>query len=107
MSALSKNEHTQLTRYFEMNLLNPTAKETFYHDFPEKFTWNPSKKVDYMTRNIQSTETKTNWTNRQYTPKQQWTFLFTTTTSASKGVLKTFKLLMENFVLLSRQPVLL
>ena len=71
MSALSKNEHTQLTRYFEMNLLNPTAKETFYCDFPEKFTWNPSKKVDYTTRNIQSTETQTNWTNHQYTPKQQ------------------------------------
>ena len=44
MSALLKNEHTQLTKYFEMNLSNRTAKETFYHDFPEKFTWNPSKK---------------------------------------------------------------
>ena len=44
MSALLKNEHTQLTKYFEMNLLNHTAQDTFYHDFPEKFTWNPSKK---------------------------------------------------------------
>ena len=44
MSALSKNEHTQLTKYFEMNLLNHTAQDTFYHDFPKKFTCNPSKK---------------------------------------------------------------
>ena len=44
MSALSKNEHTQLTEYFEMNLLNCTAQDTFYHDFPEAFTLNPSKK---------------------------------------------------------------
>ena len=44
MSALLKNEHTQLTKSFEMNLLNRTPKDTFYHDFPEKFTWNPSKK---------------------------------------------------------------
>ena len=56
MSALSKNEHTQLKRYFEMNLLNPTAKDTFYCDFPEKFTWNPSKK---------------NWTIRQGTYNPQ------------------------------------
>ena len=44
MSALLKNEHKQLTKYFEMNLLNCTAQDTFYHDFPEKSTWNPSKK---------------------------------------------------------------
>ena len=44
------------------------------------------KKVDYTTRNIQSTETKTNWTNREYTPKQQRTFVLMTTTFASKGV---------------------
>ena len=44
MSALSKNEHTQLTKYFEMNLWNHTAQDTFYHDFPERFIWNPSKK---------------------------------------------------------------
>ena len=29
MSALSKNEHTQLTKYFEMNLLNCTTQDTF------------------------------------------------------------------------------
>ena len=44
MSAVSKNEHTQLTKYFEMNLSNCAAQDTFYHDFSEKFTWNPSKK---------------------------------------------------------------
>ena len=44
LSALSKNGHTQLTIYFEMNLLNYDAQDTFYHDFPEKFMWNPSKK---------------------------------------------------------------
>ena len=42
MSALSKNEHTQLTKCFEMNLLNHTAQDTFYPDFLMKFTWNPS-----------------------------------------------------------------
>ena len=44
ISAVSKNEHTQLTKYLEMNLLNRAAQDTFYRDFPEKFTWNPSKK---------------------------------------------------------------
>ena len=44
MSALSKNEHTQLMKYFEMNLSNHAAQDTFYHDFPETFIWNPSKK---------------------------------------------------------------
>ena len=71
MSALSKNEHTQLTKYFEMNLLNHAAQDTFYLDFPEKSTWNPPKKVDYMTSTIQSRQTTTNWMNHQYTPKQQ------------------------------------
>ena len=87
MSALLKNEHTQLMKYFEMNLLNCTAQDTFYPDFPEKFTWNPSKKeVDCRTRSIQTRQTKTNWTNHQYTPKQQQTFLLTTTTFALKGI---------------------
>ena len=71
MSALSKNEHTQLMKYFEMNLLNHAAEDTFYHDFPEKFIWNPSKKVDCMASYIQSRQTTTNWMNHQYTPKQQ------------------------------------
>ena len=74
MSALSKNEHTQLTRYFEMNLLNPTAKETFYRDFPEKFTWNPSKKSGLYDKEHTIHRTKTNWMNHQYTPKQSELF---------------------------------
>ena len=44
MSALLKNEQTQSMKYFEMNLSIHTTQDTFYHDFPEKFTWNPSKK---------------------------------------------------------------
>ena len=71
MSALSKNEHTQLTKYFEMNLLNCDAQDTFYHDFPEKLIWNPSKKVDCMTSSVQSRQTTT---------------MFMTTTFASKGM---------------------
>ena len=71
MSALSKNEHTQLMKYFEMSLLNCAAQDTFYHDFPEKFIWNPSKKVDCMTTSIQSRQTTTNWMNHQHTPEQQ------------------------------------
>ena len=86
MSALSKNEHPELTKYFEMNLLNHDAQDTFYCDFPEKFIWNPSKKVDCMTSSIQSRQTTTNWMNHQYTPKQQQTFLFMTTTFALKGM---------------------
>ena len=33
MSALSNNEHTQLTEYFEMNHLHTDAPDTFYCDF--------------------------------------------------------------------------
>ena len=44
MPALSNNEHTQLTEYFEMKCLHTDAPDTFYHDFPEKFVWNPYKK---------------------------------------------------------------
>ena len=43
-SALSNNEHTQLIEYFEMNCLHTDDPDTFYHDFPEKFVWKPSKK---------------------------------------------------------------
>ena len=110
MSALSKNEHTQLTRYFEMNLLNPTAKETFYSDFPEKFTWNPSKKIGLydkehtIHRNLNKLDESS-----VYTQTTVNFFAYDNYFCIERGapVLKNFKLLMENFVLLSRQPVLL
>ena len=110
MSALSKNEHTQLTRYFEMNLLNPTAKETFYHDFPEKLTWNPSKKRGLYDKEhiIHRNQNKLDESS-VYTQTTVNFSVYNNYFSIERGapVLKTFKLLMENFVLLSRQPVLL
>ena len=108
MSAVSKNECTQLTKYFEMNLLNCTAQDTFYHNFPEKFTWNPSKRGGLYNK------LHTIQTNHH---KLDESSLYTQTTAnfydnyfcieRDAPVLNTFELLMEKFVLLSRQPVLL
>ena len=46
---------TELTSFFDYNLQNPSTKET-YVDFPEKFTWNNSKKEWNARKNNMDTK---------------------------------------------------